>query len=161
MPLVPIENVGQLGIIQDIPPYNLPPNAWSGGNNVRFLDSGVGKCAGYEETMATCPFAPYYIHPYLSAGGTYYWIAYGATDIAVWNGSVWTDVTRQSTGALNGTINNLVTTITLSDASDFPASGTIAMGSKAITDGVSNGYEEVSYSGKSTNDLTGCTRSYN
>ena len=69
MSLVPITNVGQVGIIQDIPPYNLPPNAWSGGNNVRFLDNGVKKIAGYEEVMATCPFAPYYIHPYLSAGG--------------------------------------------------------------------------------------------
>ena len=32
------------------------------------------------------------------------------------------------------------------------------MGSQAIVDGASNAYEEVTYSGKSTNDLTGCTR---
>jgi len=161
MPLVPIENLGQIGIIQDTPPFNLPPNAWSDGNNVRLLDNGVKKVAGYQEVMATCPFAPYYIHPYLTVAGTYYWIAYGATDIAVWNGSTWTDVTRQATGTLNATINSSVTTITLSDASAFPASGTIAMGTKAIDDGSSNGYEEVTYSGKSTNDLTGCTRAAN
>jgi hypothetical protein len=35
------------------------------------------------------------------------------------------------------------------------------MGTKAIADGSSNGYEEVTYSGKSTNDLTGCTRAAN
>jgi len=161
MPIVPITDVGKVGIIEDIPPYNLPPNAWSGGNNVRFLDNGVKKVDGYGEVMATCPFAPYYIHPYLTVAGTYYWIAYGATDIAVWNGSTWTDVTRQATGTLNATINSSVTTITLSDASAFPASGTIAMGTKAIADGSSNGYEEVTYSGKSTNDLTGCTRAAN
>ena len=161
MPLVPVNDLGKAGIIQDIPPYNLPPNAWSGGNNVRFLDNGVEKVSGYEAIMATVPFAPYYIHPYNTADNTYYWLAYGTADIAVWNGSTWTDVTRQATGALDGTINNSVTTITLADASDFPASGTIAMGSKAITDGSSNGYEEVSYSGKSSNDLTGCSRSYN
>jgi hypothetical protein len=159
MPLVPIENLGQVGIIQDTPPYNLPPNAWSAGNNVRLLDNGVKKVAGYQEVFATCPFAPYYIHPYLSSAGTYYWIAYGATDIAVWNGSTWTDVTQQATGTLNATINNSVTTITLTDASAFPVSGTIAMGTKAIANGSSNGYEEVTYTGKSTNDLTGCTRS--
>jgi len=158
MPLVPITDVGKVGIIEDIPPYNLPPNAWSGGNNVRFLDNGVKKVAGYSEVMATCPFAPYYIQPYLTAGGTYYWLAYGAADIAVWNGSTWTDVVRQATGSLDGTINSSVTTITLADASAFPASGTIAMGSQAIADGASNAYEEVTYSGKSTNDLTGCTR---
>jgi hypothetical protein len=161
MPLVPIENLGQIGIIKDTPPYNLPPNAWSDGNNVRLLDNGVKKVAGYQEVMATCPFAPYYIHPYLTVSGTYYWIAYGTDDIAVWDGSSWTDVTRQVTGTLSGTINNSVTTITLSDASAFPTSGTIAMGTQAIADGSSNGYEEITYSGKSSNDLTGCTRAAN
>ncbi|MDP6587532.1 MAG: hypothetical protein QF535_22995, partial [Anaerolineales bacterium] len=161
MPLVPIENLGQIGIIKDTPPYNLPPNAWSDGNNVRLLDNGVKKIAGYQEVMATCPFAPYYIHPYLTVGGTYYWIVYGTDDIAVWNGSTWTDVTRQATGTLSGTIDNVVTTITLSDASAFPTSGTIAMGTQAIADGSSNGYEEVTYTGKSSNDLTGCTRAAN
>jgi hypothetical protein len=56
MPLVPFENVGSVGIIQDTPPYNLPQGAWSDGNNVRFLDNGVKKVAGYKEVMATCPF---------------------------------------------------------------------------------------------------------
>lgn len=48
---------------------------------------------------------------------------------------------------LNGSINDSVTTITLVDASSFPTSGTVAI----------NG-ELISYSGKSSNDLTGCTR---
>tara|TARA_R100001198_G_scaffold82126_1_gene55214 strand:+ start:2007 stop:3854 length:1848 start_codon:yes stop_codon:yes gene_type:complete len=161
MALVPIENLGQIGIIKDTPPYNLPPNAWSDGNNIRLLDNGVKKVAGYQEVFATCPFAPYYIHPYLTIAGTYYWIAYGTDDIAVWNGSSWTDVTRQATGTLSGTINNSVTTITLSDASAFPTSGTIAMGTQAIANGSSNGYEEITYSGKSSNDLTGCSRAAN
>ena len=161
MALVPIENLGQIGIIKDTPPYNLPPNAWSDGNNIRLLDNGVKKVAGYQEVFATCPYAPYYIHPYLTIAGTYYWIAYGTDDIAVWNGSSWTDVTRQATGTLSGTINNSVTTITLSDASAFPTSGTIAMGTQAIANGSSNGYEEITYSGKSSNDLTGCSRAAN
>lgn len=161
MALVPIENIGAVGIIKDIPPYNLPVNAWSDGNNVRILDNGVKKIAGYQEVMATCPFAPYYIHPYLTVNGDYYWIVYGTDDIAVWDGSSWTDVTRQNTGTLSGTINNSVTTITLSDASSFPTSGTIALGTEAIADGSSNGYEEITYSGKSSNDLTGCSRAAN
>ena len=39
------------------------------------------------------------------------------------------------------------TTITLADASSFPGSGAIKIGTEVIT-----------YSGKSTNDLTGCVR---
>ena len=120
MSLVPITKVGSVGIIEDIPPYNLPPNAWSGGNNVRFLDDGVKKVAGYQEVMATCPFAPYVIVPYLTVGGTRFWIAFSSAAIAVWNGSIWTDVTRQTTNTLDGAITDVATTITLADASLFP-----------------------------------------
>jgi hypothetical protein len=96
MPLIPFENVGSIGIVKDTPPYNLPQGAWSDGNNVRFLDNGVKKMAGYKEVMATCPFAPYYINPYLATNGTYYWIAYGSNNIAVYDGATWTDITRTS-----------------------------------------------------------------
>jgi hypothetical protein len=54
------------------------------------------------------------------------------------------------TGALttlNGSINNSVTSIVLTDASSFPASGTILIDSEKIT-----------YTAKSTNTLTGCVR---
>ena len=158
MPLQPIDNIGQVGIIKDTPPYNIPPNAWSDGNNVRFLDNGVKKISGYQEVMQTCPFPPFNIIPYLTVGGTYYWISFGKEKIAVWNGSLWTDVTRQTTNSLNGAINNSATTITLTSASDFPSSGTIAIGSKQYGSGNDNYYEEITYTGKSTNDLTGCTR---
>jgi hypothetical protein len=51
---------------------------------------------------------------------------------------------------LNGNISNSDTTITLLDASSFPTSGTILINNELIT-----------YSGVSSNDLTGCTRGTN
>jgi hypothetical protein len=48
---------------------------------------------------------------------------------------------------LNGGINNSVTTITLTDTTGFPTSGSVRINS-----------EIISYTGISTNDLTGCTR---
>lgn len=51
------------------------------------------------------------------------------------------------TGQLNGNITDSATTLTLVDASSFPSSGTVLIGEELIT-----------YSGKSTNDLTGLTR---
>ena len=141
MPLVPIDNVGQVGLIKDIPPYNIPPNAWSDGNNVRFLDDGVKKCAGYQEVMESCPFSPIYIFPYLSIGGSYYWIAFGKEKIAVLLDGAWTDVTRQTTNTLSGAITDVATTITLADASDFPTSGKIAIGSKQYGATNDNYYE--------------------
>ena len=52
------------------------------------------------------------------------------------------------TSTLNGAITSSATTIALADASAFASSGAIKIGTEVIT-----------YTGKSTNDLTGCTRS--
>ena len=153
MPIVPIENVGQLGIIKDTPPYSLPPNAWSDGNNVRFLDNGVKKIAGYREVMATCPFAPYYITPYLTSAGLYYWIAFGAADIAVWTGTTWIDITRQSTLQLNGAVSASAATITVDTGAALTAlssSGTLYVGTEITADVSTNRYEELTYSARDT-----------
>jgi len=58
---------------------------------------------------------------------------------------------------LNGTITSSATTITLTDASDFPTSGYIVIVSTDATTGLYTS-ETIQYTGKSTNDLTGCTR---
>ena len=55
-----------------------------------------------------------------------------------------------ATTTLNGAINNSVTTITLTDATSFSTSGSIRIEDEIIT-----------YTGKSSNDLTGCTRGTN
>ena len=96
--IIPIENLGQYGIVKDIPPYQLPINAWSGGNNVRILDNAVKKVTGYSEILATCPIAPYYLVA-LPSGTQYFWVAGGLTKIYVHNGSSWTNITRQSGGS--------------------------------------------------------------
>ena len=55
-----------------------------------------------------------------------------------------------ATTTLNGAITDSDTTITLTDASSFSSSGSVRIGDEIIT-----------YSGKSSNDLTGCTRGTN
>ena len=54
------------------------------------------------------------------------------------------------TTTLNGDINDSVTTITLTSSTGFSAAGTVRIGDELIT-----------YTGKSSNDLTGCTRGTN
>jgi hypothetical protein len=51
------------------------------------------------------------------------------------------------TSALNGEISASKTTITVDDGTNFPSAGVIRIGNEWIT-----------YTGKSTNDLTGCSR---
>jgi len=100
VPLVNIDNAGQYGIVTDIPPYQLPPNAWSGGNNVRVRNSGIKKCAGFEEVFASCPVPPHHIFP-VADGTSVYWVALGEEKAYVFKnqGGGWTNITRQTTGA--------------------------------------------------------------
>ena len=63
---------------------------------------------------------------------------------------------------LNGDISDSATTVTLTDASEFPSSGYIVI-EKVDQDSSSSTYgqyfnETIKYTGKSSNDLTGCTR---
>ena len=154
MQLIPINDVGQVGIIRDTPPYQLPPNVWSNGNNVRFLDNGVKKCAGYEEVFATLPFAAYYIIPFIDNGGTYHWVAFGLDNAAVWTGSAWVDITRQNTTTLNGSLSASDVTIVLTDSSIFPSSGSIAIGTNETGDATTNLYEEIDYGANNTGTNT-------
>jgi hypothetical protein len=68
-----------------------------------------------------------------------------------WGSGTWGGVTvGTASTTLNGTITSGATSIVLTDASTFSAAGTIVIDSESIT-----------YSGKSTNTLTGCTRGAN
>ena len=69
-------------------------------------------------------------------------------------------VTASATTTLNGGIVAADTTITLTDASSFPTAGTVLIGNFSSGDYASTS-ELVTYTGKSSNDLTGCTRSTN
>ena len=53
MAIVPVENVGETGIVKDINPWQLPPNVWSDGNNVRAEHGAIVKSPGYADVMAT------------------------------------------------------------------------------------------------------------
>ena len=51
MALVPVDNVGQVGIVKDQNPWQLPPNVWSDGNNVK-TDEGAIKKALFQVLMS-------------------------------------------------------------------------------------------------------------
>ena len=63
--------------------------------------------------------------------------------VSTWGGTI----SDAASTTVNEDLDNSETTITLSSAASFPTAGTILIGSELIT-----------YTGKSTNDLTGCTR---
>ena len=98
MALIPVDNVGQVGIVKDINPWQLPPNVWSDGNNVRAEHGAIMKSPGYAEVMATCPIVPLYITN-LNTPADNYWIVAGTAEIHVYKESndTWYDITRTTT----------------------------------------------------------------
>ena len=95
MALIPVDNVGQVGIVKDINPWQLPPNVWSDGNNVRAEHGAIVKSPGYAEVMATCPIVPLYITN-LNTQADNYWIVAGTAEIHVFKESntTWYEITR-------------------------------------------------------------------
>ncbi len=139
MALINIDNVGQVGIVKEKSSWNLPPNVWSDGNNVKTEEGSIKKCPGYSEVMATCPIAPYHITQ-ITLGNPEYWVVGGLNAIYAY------DNTGSST-TLNGDINSSVTTITVASTAGFEDVGTITIDEENIT-----------YTGKTTTTFTGCTR---
>jgi hypothetical protein len=139
MALIQVDSVGQVGIVKETSPWNLPPNVWSDGNNVKTEENSIKKCPGYSEVLKTCPVAPHYVTQ-ISLGTPEFWIVGGLTTIYAY------DNTGSST-ALNGAINSSVTTITVDSTVGFENVGTITIGTENIT-----------YTGKTSTQFTGCTR---
>ncbi len=95
MQLVPVENIGMMGVNTDVPSWQLPPNVWSDSNNVRFDDLSVRKSQGlakvFDETGDTTPI---YLETYQSDKESgIWWIAFGSDSIQLWDGNEWKDVT--------------------------------------------------------------------
>lgn len=93
-----INNLSEIGIVRDLNANELPDNAFSNGQNVRFLDGRVVKHKGHRQVFTSPPIAPYWMHPFNDTNN-YYWILAGqtklyATDMA---GSYF-NITRQSGG---------------------------------------------------------------
>ena len=139
MALIAVDNVGEVGIVKDINAWQLPPNVWSDGNNIRSEHGAIVKAPGYSDVMATVPVAPYYV-THLVAGVNEYWVVCGLTAIHVYDDS-------SVSNTLDGGISASDTSITVDSTTGFETNGTITIGS-----------EDIPYTGKTPTTFTGCTR---
>jgi hypothetical protein len=136
---IPIDNVGGVGIVKESSPWQLPPNVWSDGNNIKTDEGSIKKTPGYAEVMKTCPVAPYHIIQ-LTLGAPEFWVVAGLAAIYAY------DNTSSST-LLNGDINDSVATVTVDSTVGFESVGTITIGT-----------ENISYTGKTATTFTTCSR---
>ena len=138
MAFIPIDKVGEVGIVKETSPWQLPPNVWSDGNNIKTEEGSIKKTPGYSEVMKTCPVAPYHLMQ-LTLGEPEFWVACGLTAIYAY------DNTNSST-LLDGAIESTDGTgdITVDSTDGFEDSGTITIGT-----------ENISYTEKTTTTFTG------
>lgn len=99
MPIVSLYNLGEVGISDDIPAHELPPEAWTSGRNVRFLNGKVVKFQGHSQVYGTPSVVPYHILP-VPGAATHYWLYAGLAKVyaTTGNGSVHSNITRQTVG---------------------------------------------------------------
>lgn len=100
MPEIEINDLSMVGVVSDVPPYQLPPEAFSLGNNMRFTDDDVERLLGWAQVFGAPPIAPEFLMP-ISTADSNYWLFSGLTKIYSYDGSDYTDVTRTVGGDYN------------------------------------------------------------
>lgn len=90
---VEINDVAAIGVIKDIPPYMIPPEAWTGALNVLPQKNGMEVTQGWEQIFGTPAIAPHFAISITNASQTF-WIYSSLTAAAVWDGAAHTAITR-------------------------------------------------------------------
>lgn len=104
MPIIRIRDVGG-GVNKDLSVHELPENAWTDANNIRFLDGSAHQTYGHTAVYGTPTEVPTHVFP-ISVGGARYWIYLSNASIFCVNGTTHTEISRSAGGAYAGTANS-------------------------------------------------------
>lgn len=96
MAMIPIENVGAIGVITDVPSHKIPPEAWSTANNIRFVNQVAQKMQGQQVVYGTLGTAPHFLVGW-NYTTEYRWLYASPTKIYYTNGAAHTNATRYTT----------------------------------------------------------------
>ena len=100
--IIPVRNVGAIGLAPDVPYEKLPLNAWTDAKNVRFVENGAEKFTGHSEVLASPLWAPYWLMP-VNTGATAYWLYAGLTKVGATDQATHADITRTVGGDYGAT----------------------------------------------------------
>ncbi len=93
--IIPIQNIGSLGIVKDLAPHKLPMEAWTDGQNFRFLDDNCARSLGQTQVFGTPSIVPGFIMNVPSPASSF-WFYLSKTAAYVYDAGVHTNVTRLS-----------------------------------------------------------------
>jgi hypothetical protein len=97
MPMVPMRDIGKLGVIADVDPFDLPTQAFSFGNNVRFEDNKVERGAVFRRVGSTLPHEPRHILGYTDVSGAHHTVVVSKEGYAnAFNNATFADVSPAS-----------------------------------------------------------------
>lgn len=94
---IDINDLATIGVIKDQHPHQLPPEAWSLAQNVRYRDDFVERLLGWTQIFGTPGTAPHFALP-LSTAVQAFWLYVSLTKGYVWDGTNHTNITRQTLG---------------------------------------------------------------
>lgn len=128
--LVPIKQVGAIGVNKDLSSAELPPNAWTDASNIRFLDGYAYQFYGHGPVYGTPSATPQHVVPVTIAGARYwiYTTAAGTYCVTITAGAaVHTDLTHATprTGVVNqwtSTVLSGIPILNVGDISKVPMS---------------------------------------
>lgn len=66
---LPIRDLGSTGVVTDVDPYNLPFNAFTRANNVRFQSGRVSRAPVFRTVKDSISFSPQHLHGINSSTG--------------------------------------------------------------------------------------------
>ena len=99
MPTVQIHNAGTLGVIKDVAPHELPPEAFTDARNVRFQNGKIIEFTGDASVFEDASFTiPYYFLRAVPSDSNLFWLLMGLAKIYTTTGGTHTNITRQSGG---------------------------------------------------------------
>ena len=92
---IEFHNLGQVGLISDIPGHQLIPEAWTTARNVRFQDRNVRKFFGHQPVLSTPETPPGFILN-VPAVATSFWLYASLAEVWAYDNGVHTELTRAS-----------------------------------------------------------------
>ena len=94
---IEINDLSSVGCVRDVEASQLPPEAWSFAENMRFSELGVERMNGREQVFGTPGVAPHFAMPIATSTQTY-WLYVSLLKAFVYDGTTHTNITRTAGG---------------------------------------------------------------
>jgi hypothetical protein len=140
MPIIRIPNAGAVGLNRDLSVHELPINAWTDAQNIRFLDGSIYQFLGHGEVYNSPSYEPQYVMPCNVGNGRYWIYTTPAKTFAVTGDAVsatHTDITHATprTGVVNqwtGTLLSGVPVLNPGDTTNYPMAWDLNLANKFV-----------------------------